>query len=551
MSRRDAPGRTRDMELLHIETSGNQRFIFATNKLRENVGASQMIWQVGDHARQIAGERGCTVILATSGKATIVAPDRPAAEALVRDVTRAALVESPGVEVHGAITHFDPAREKLADAIGRVRLRHDSLRNAIPPTVARFQRLPCVAECATSGLPAAKPGRGFHGSRKDRGDDLRSAVSQAKWIAAETGLTRLASAAGDVPVMRSIKDLDELDAAAPDWLAVVHADGNGLGQLLMGFDKLVERKHPGADWQTHARELDKFSRELDDCTARAFGTAVRGAWERFSKNGETNAGGAGSSLPLVPLVLGGDDLTVVCDGRFAVGFAADYLRAFERETAEGFVGGYTALAAEARGPGLTACAGVAVIKPHFPFHAAYELAEELLASAKQVKRHIADRGCSALDFHVLYDSSDASLERIRAALLVDGGQTNLTSKPYVVSEGLADHPWAGARTIERLGARVSQLKHTVDGRRRLPNSMLHELRAALFLGRNAADARLELIRGRHDVKHFGPLLAGGTKDEKHSLFHHHAGDSRHAFLLDALELDGFWSDAQPEEDGHG
>ena len=249
-----AAGRTDGMQLLHIETSGNQRFIFATNKLRENVGASELIWRIGAHARRVAGERGCTVILATSGKATIVAPDRPAAEAIVRDVTRQALVESPGIEVHGAITHFDPAGEKLAAAVSRVRLRHDSLRGAIPPAVARFQRLPCVAECATSGLPAARPSPGFHGSRKDRGDDLRSAVSQAKWIAAEAGLERLAKLAGDVPVMRSITDLDKLEAAAPDWFAVVHADGNGLGQLLMNFDKLVERKHPGADWQAHARE---------------------------------------------------------------------------------------------------------------------------------------------------------------------------------------------------------------------------------------------------------------------------------------------------------
>jgi CRISPR/Cas system-associated protein Cas10 (large subunit of type III CRISPR-Cas system) len=32
--------------------------------------------------------------------------------------------------------------------------------------------------------------------------------------------------------------------------------------------------------------------------------------------------------------------------------------------------------------GLTASAGVAIIKPHFPFHLAYEISEDLLASAK-------------------------------------------------------------------------------------------------------------------------------------------------------------------------
>ncbi|MDQ3135469.1 MAG: hypothetical protein M3Q76_11835, partial [Acidobacteriota bacterium] len=36
-------------------------------------------------------------------------------------------------------------------------------------------------------------------------------------------------------------------------------------------------------------------------------------------------------LPVVPLVLGGDDLTVICDGRYAIQFTRDFLLQFERE----------------------------------------------------------------------------------------------------------------------------------------------------------------------------------------------------------------------------
>jgi hypothetical protein len=145
------------MQLLHLETSGNQRFIFATNKLRENVGASELIWRIGRFAEEAAARPGCRVIIATSGKATIIAPDRETAEAIVREVTRRAVVEAPGVEVHGAITPFDPA-ERLDDAIARVRGEHESLRGSIPGPETRFLRLPCVAECSTSGLPASMPG---------------------------------------------------------------------------------------------------------------------------------------------------------------------------------------------------------------------------------------------------------------------------------------------------------------------------------------------------------------------------------------------------------
>jgi hypothetical protein len=524
------------MELLHIETSGNQRFIFATNKLRENVGASQLIWMIGETARNAAAVRpGCRVIMATSGKATIVAPDRATAEVIVAEVTRKAVTESPGIDVHGAITSFEPARERLRDALERIRRDHESLRCDVPSPATRFLRLPCVADCSTSGLPAAAPDRRFHGIPGRPGHDLRSAVSQAKWIAADEGIERLAKAAGDVPVMRSVSELDDLQNQGLDWLAVIHADGNGLGQLLVDFDRIVERYSPGSSWDIHADLRDRFSQALDTCATNAFAAAVRAAWGRWQARAKR--GGGLGKLPLVPLVLGGDDLTVICGGEFAVQFAADFLVEFERETRGGVVGELSALRPGATAPGLTACAGVAVIKPHFPFHAAYELAEELIASAKRVKRLVADRPCSAIDYHVLYDSSDASLERIRAALTVDEGRTFLTARPYVVSEGFENHPWAATRVASRLADRITAVTSREDnGRRRLANGMLHELREALFHGREAADARLRLILGRHEGQHFGDLLAAD------SLFHHDAAtNTHHAFLLDALELDGFWS----------
>ncbi|MER3417030.1 MAG: hypothetical protein C4297_12565 [Gemmataceae bacterium] len=87
---------------------------------------------------------------------------------------------------------------------------------------------------------------------------------------------------------------------------------------------------------------------------------------------------------------------------------------------------------------------------------------------------------SALDFHILYDVSGPDLERIRALLSVDDEQTRLVARPYVITPEAApqNRHWL---TLEK---RVRAIRERdEDGRRKLPNSMLHELRQGLFLGR--------------------------------------------------------------------
>jgi hypothetical protein len=485
--------------LVLLETSGNQNYIFATNKLRENVGASQLTFQAGttnilnavhqaggpdlgpgfpdsllDKKRNPpltpASPYPVEVILAVSGKGILLVRDAKTGRKIVSAVTRRALEEAPGLDVRGVVgAEFDWDKDPIHERIREAHRLLEQLRSRVLGPAARFQRLPIVAECGTSGLPAARYDTS-HPKVPEHGP--RSRLSIAKQEATQAGLERIRRVIrgrGQLP--RSTTELEDLGC---DWLAVVHADGNGLGQVFLAFNRHA------ADNRDYIDKLRRFSLALDRCTEEAFCSALSVLRPRGRRN----------VLPIVPLVLGGDDLTIVCDGRQAMKFVKKFIDEFEQQTQdqEGVK--------EVLPGGVTCCAGVAIVKPHFPFHAAYELAEDLLKSAKKLAKDPQKRGnsLSAVDFHVLYDASGPDLERIRDQLSVDDGKTILVARPYVTTEGQGPD----GRRWEDLTRRIQAVRaRDEEGRRRLPNSMLHDLREGLFFGHDEAEARLGLVRNRY------------------------------------------------------
>ncbi|MCS6849727.1 MAG: hypothetical protein NZ700_00990 [Gemmataceae bacterium] len=524
------------MNLVLIETSGNQNYIFATNKLAQNVGASQLTHAVGtdfvlEAVRQAGGavpkdradaatypvlsdENPIEVIVAVSGKALLLVRRADIGRQIVRAVTLRALREAPGLEVRGVVSPDFELGSRLHEVLKAVHREYEAIRSRLPIAATRFQRLPVIAECDSSGLPATE----LHDS------ELRSAEVQAKVQAADPGLKRIRRLLHDegqrLPF--GVSDLEKLGC---EWLAVVHADGNGLGQIFLSFDERART----TDDRDYITKLRAFSLALEDSTVRACRRSLAvlvPTGKRQQPPSEPD------KLPIVPLVLGGDDLTVVCDGRQALRFTKEFTDAFEAETRN-----HPDIHAVLP-DGVTSCAGVAIIKPHFPFFAAYELAEELLWSAKQIaKQEDPKKPASAIDYHVLYDASGADLERIRRELTVDGGQTVLVGRPYVTTNGRgpAHRRWLDLQQC------IKAVRATDDDqRRKLPNSMLHDLREALFLGRMAADARLRLVLDRYRNQGLDQLLGAGN-----SLFwkENTAGtETYRTALLDAVDTAEFWEE---------
>ena len=241
-------------------------------------------------------------------------------------------------------------------------------------------------------------------------------------------------------------DLDQ-DPTPPllSSIGVVHVDGNGVGAIMRDLskafkktnntlDKLAEppyprKPNPCGEKPPRVRPDDStpsdfqwFVMEVNYRLDGVVKAAVASAW----KDLEDYAHGR-SAPPVVPVLVGGDDLTVYVEGQFAIPFAESYVRHYEQLTGEDELLRRLAVIAGSKKAGpLTASAGVAIVGRNFPFHIAYDLAEGLVSRGKKLGKKKDEAPCSTIDFHVLRDATVLNPEETLAEY------KGRTQRPFLV-----------------------------------------------------------------------------------------------------------------------
>ncbi len=270
----------------------------------------------------------------------------------------------------------------------------------------------------------------------------------------------LAQGAGDAPGEDAATTRPAIDLSK---IAVIHIDGNGVGAIMRDIKASMDSipaddldtvlspppprsastggavppggpDAPPSEPERLRRFLLAVNERLDYVVRESFFRAWREiaqwwALEQEGRPGREDVQEGGPLLtgviPVVPILLGGDDLTVLTEGRYALPFMASYLTAYEKLTSQDTI--LRHLSPRARRDGvptpMTAAAGAAVVPRPFPFHLAYTLAERLVAEAKKVGK-AEGHECSTLTYHALFDSTVAD-----AGELLKGYET-FTARPY-------------------------------------------------------------------------------------------------------------------------
>ena len=381
------------------------------------------------------------------------------AKQLIREVTLRALTDAPGLDVTGVFieaTSNTVCAEDLQE-LDRVFLEYSLNRR---PTAARFPQFPYLERGSESALPASPklseddcremrryaretlnvplltdedtnfspptqteqdaqdslslPSRIKRAwSRSARRLQLQEVVS--RWSPNDPGTWlkeierlhedpfQLEGAFQDLPQAANSQGT----LASLSSVGVIHIDGNGVGAIMRDLgDAHRHAKEagvcttaaevnttPGDDLQSFIMTVNK---RLDDVVK----DAIALSWHKIQELTQETV------VPIVPVLVGGDDVTVYTDGRYAIPFAESYIRHYEQLTGEDELLKQLAVVAGAKTAGpLTASAGVAIVGRNFPFHIAYDLAEGLVSRGKKLGKKKGEVLCSTIDFHVLRDAT--------------------------------------------------------------------------------------------------------------------------------------------------
>ena len=447
--------------LVMLQTNSNQSFIFSSPRLREQIGASFEItllsrW-VKKEAEKLLKQKPLPTsfwVSDSSGKVIIRFTDdeggpKDLAKQLIREVTLRALTDAPGLDVTGVFIEatFDKVDARDLNKLDRVFLEYSLNRR---PAAARFPQFPFLERGSESALPASAslgtlefsqeslqpdnfdessplslPSRVKRvfalTSRKRQVDDVQERLAkQGKELKQEPPLdpTKLTAAFQDGEEFEDAKDM-------LSSVGVVHIDGNGVGAIMrdLGCAHRAVQKvgvSTTSDEETteDSKGLQSFIMEVNRRLDNVVKDAIALSWYYVQELTPDTV------VPIVPVLVGGDDVTVYTDGRYAIPFAEAYIHHYEKLTKDDDLLSVLAIVAGGKktdaperdhfeiddyiiqNPGpLTASAGVAIVGRNFPFHIAYDLAEELVSRGKKLGKKPGTVPCSTINFHVLRDAT--------------------------------------------------------------------------------------------------------------------------------------------------
>jgi hypothetical protein len=457
-----------------IDTVGIQGYIFGSNNLKQNVGASGLVHFVthelvydelikigNSNIERIDAELkykieynkiierdglNSELIYSGGGNTVILFKNKDLAKEFTKSYTKKVLLKAPGLQLIIAHSNFEwdkndlekKVRETINQKIAQKKSNH--VNSSSPSGIG------VNADCQYTGLPASE-------TIQDDEKEIRisrevssklSFFPAANYRLFDNFLNKYEKDT-DIDFVYNTDEFGSKNESS--YMAVVHVDGNGMGKRI----KKYSEEH-GNDNREYINSIRSLSNSIKETSDKAVRTAISKLLEsREYKDGKCKIGGIvefQNKLPFRPIIYGGDDITFVCDGRLGLTLSEFLLRQLTAEDNK-LSDGYP----------ISARAGIAIVKTHYPFYQAIKLANNLAESAKSHINKIeesyfpAKGKVSAIDWHFASGGVVESIDNIRRReYTVKDGKLNM--RPLSL-RGLTETEW---RTWETFTDIISKFK---------------------------------------------------------------------------------------------
>lgn len=357
--------------LLAAEADKIQDLLFRSSQLREVVGGSQLLSRFcQDGAPLLLKKHGEVpdndIIVADGGGFRILFPDKEKANKFGNE-----LAELYRLTLGGSLTVAEPVECDLAQFQKANSSARDKLRQAKRESKGAIAsvHLPYMAYCESCGVELAYE-RYQHEGRTQKNYICRSCLR--KLTERERPSSEFLDRFQDT-VRETAKEIDtskrfelpldndkvaELDPR--NYVAYLIADGNDMG---VWFDKCQSEK-----------QMRALSNSLTESLRFALAKPSRDLLAQARVRNKPNF------LPVLPLILGGDDCFALIPAPWAIDFTRRFCLTYEEKM--------TPMIQELGGDKATISAAVVICKANYPYSHAHKRGEELLKDAKRLSKRI-------------------------------------------------------------------------------------------------------------------------------------------------------------------
>ena len=439
------------MNLVLMEVGKKQNYIFKSNKLKDNIGASMIIKHITENlAIEYSNNYSGKVIMAGGGKGIFIFEKETSAKAFIKDISSKILESFRGLDIYLVTNNFDMEKDNVVDVLENLYFKLESKKATKKSSFSQVS-LGIESRCASTGLPAVECVK-YHELENEMevSEEIRD-----KFYFYNDNIDKFFEDKSKYFKKELVKLKDE----EKSFIAVIHIDGNSMGNKFSILKEYYKKlSFTGKNYnEKYLEDYKELSENIEAIYRGAFYKVI----DESIENNES---------VIRPIIVAGDDVTFISKAKNAIKLTKLFLDEIIKSKVK--IGD--------KEINLNAAAGIAFAKYKTPFNIMYKVSENLTANCKY---HIKDKGkdMSMIDWHIIQGEMKKSIETIREEQY-KGNNLNLNLRPLIINYSNKEE----FRTYDVFERALEIVKND-----NIPRSKIKELRSKLVEGQREATKFIE------------------------------------------------------------